>query len=483
MSNTSGFYVQKETDKNILSAFHELCTKYEPLIFQLQITLCTDDNFSIHRDQSFKDFYDSSLVKELVDGNAYLINTINVTMKNHILLFTRGELLTPPSPVFDYISSINRNNNANTPEAVTPEQKLGIYKFLQEKLCPISTPNVISTNLPNEYDALLSQHNSMLSKLEELNSELLIKNQEKSQELDKAYLNKRESLEAEYTDKTNTLQGKYDKNNSDLEQKYTVKASEVEDRAKELDDISSKLDNRNNTHVRREIRDKMLDDVEARIQDFGVSQSTSSKRKPVFVAIMSLISIFALLLGFSIWEAATEHAQRSSLVSTNKIQAVEMALKIIDIEDKNANSDFTMPTINFDNSILYWLWLRITFFSFGLFGSILFYIKWQNRWAENHSESEFQLQQFHVDVNRANWVIESCLEWRKETESAIPSVLLESITKGLFTNESKQLEQVIHPSDELASALLGSASKLKMNLGGNELEINKPGKIKPQSPK
>ena len=102
-------------------------------------------------------------------------------------------------------------------------------------------------------------------------------------------------------------------------------------------------------------------------------------------------------------------------------------------------------------------------------------------WAEEHSHSEFQMQQFYIDVNRANWVIESCLEWRKETESAIPTALLESITKNLFANESKDLEQVIHPSDELASALLGSASKLKMNVAGNELEFDKPGKIKPKS--
>ncbi|WP_299735651.1 hypothetical protein [uncultured Endozoicomonas sp.] len=55
------------------------------------------------------------------------------------------------------------------------------------------------------------------------------------------------------------------------------------------------------------------------------------------------------------------------------------------------------------------------------------------------------------------------------------------MTRNLFANESKELEQVLHPSDELASAILGSASRLKMNIAGNELEINKPGKIKPQT--
>lgn len=113
----------------------------------------------------------------------------------------------------------------------------------------------------------------------------------------------------------------------------------------------------------------------------------------------------------------------------------------------------------------------------------MYYIRWQNRWAEQHASSEFQLQQFHIDVNRANWVIESCLEWRKDTESVIPTVLLESITRNLFDNKTDDIEKAIHPSDELASALLGSASKLKMKIGENELEFDKPGKIKSQKSK
>jgi hypothetical protein len=37
---------------------------------------------------------------------------------------------------------------------------------------------------------------------------------------------------------------------------------------------------------------------------------------------------------------------------------------------------------------------------------------------------------------------------------------------------------VLHPADELASALLGSASRLKVKTEAGELEFDKPGKIK-----
>jgi hypothetical protein len=130
-----------------------------------------------------------------------------------------------------------------------------------------------------------------------------------------------------------------------------------------------------------------------------------------------------------------------------------------------------------DRTHLFWLWGRFTLFSFGLVGTLLFYIRWQNRWAEQHIGSEFQLQQFYIDVNRANWVIESCLEWRKETESAIPKELIASISKGLFVNNQAEPETVIHPADELASALLGTASKLRLRVGDSELDFDKPSRI------
>lgn len=240
------------------------------------------------------------------------------------------------------------------------------------------------------------------------------------------------------------------------------------------------MDDRDNTHVRREIRDNMLNDVKSRIENFGVSKATGKKRTPVFIGMIVLIATFGLLLGYTFWEAATVHKETmSQLEAIRNVSAIG-----VDGKDKlgiPAEIWAKVSATDVDRSALHWVWLRMALFSFGLVGSILYYIKWQNRWAEEHSQSEFQMQQFYIDVNRANWVLESCLEWRKETDSAIPTVLLESITKNLFVNESKELEQVIHPSDELASALLGSASKLKMNIAGNEIEFDKPGKIKPKA--
>ena len=80
-------------------------------------------------------------------------------------------------------------------------------------------------------------------------------------------------------------------------------------------------------------------------------------------------------------------------------------------------------------------------------------------------------------TNRANWVLESCLEWKKETDAEIPKELLHSFTRNLFQMDSVPKDCILNPADELASVLLGSSSKLKLKVGENELQFDKPGKI------
>lgn len=73
-------------------------------------------------------------------------------------------------------------------------------------------------------------------------------------------------------------------------------------------------------------------------------------------------------------------------------------------------------------------------------------------------------------------MVESCVEWRKERQSDVPTTLIESMTRGLFATRDMP-PPVLHPADELASALMGSASKVSLDLGGNKVNIDKPGKI------
>ncbi|RJF80922.1 hypothetical protein D3877_11850 [Azospirillum cavernae] len=105
-------------------------------------------------------------------------------------------------------------------------------------------------------------------------------------------------------------------------------------------------------------------------------------------------------------------------------------------------------------------------------GLLTWYLRWMNRWFERHSEAEFQLKQFELDVDRASWVVETALEWRQEQQAPMPDHLIESISRNLFSRSEKDEAADMHPADYLASALLGRASGLKLKLPGADLEYD-----------
>ena len=317
----------------------------------------------------------------------------------------------------------------------------------------------VDSGLSEEQNQLLSIHEGTLERLERLNEDLVRQSAKFREQVEKRFETKSTELEKE------TKEKQYN-----LEKDYAKKSEALEAKEKILEDKLDAIDDRDNTHVRREIRDKMLDDVKNRISNFGVSEATEKKRIPVLFGIILLMLFSLFLMVFTGYEINTAEKNHTVSVDTTEASSPE--------EDVTKTTQ-VKPHVEFayvDKAKIYWLWARFALFSFALLGTVLYYIKWQNLWAERHSASEFQLQQFYIDVNRANWAIESCLEWRKVTESVIPTELLKSITRNLFESEQSEIEQLTHPADELASALMGSASKLKLNLNGNELEFNKPGK-------
>jgi hypothetical protein len=210
----------------------------------------------------------------------------------------------------------------------------------------------------------------------------------------------------------------------------------------------------------------MLDDVKARIASFSVSKETRQQRTPISVLLASATIVLTCVLLFTFWELWTfETGMGRTIIAT-----------AVDNLRSGKNFDPNALVTLYPSSQRWALWGRAVILSAGLAGALLYYVRWHKSWADLHAQVEFNLQQFYIDVNRANWVVETCLEWSKETATAIPAPLLESLARGLFASTEPSVDKVLHPADELASALLGSASKLKLKIGDSELELNKPGK-------
>ncbi len=415
-------------DRAIIDCFKLLGEKYSvPTISVSALASSQLGNIDLNSDEN-EDFL------ALLEHNSTLINSSSIRIAGLSISFFRGGQYPPEkqSAIFDEIIlnwNPQQGNLSNT-------DKLDIVALINSELKAYEPGRFIESGLSEEQNQLLSIHQGTLDRLERLNEDLIKQSSDFRDNLEQRFESKTTELEKETKEKQDKLETEHDK-----------RTTEANNKEQEFIDKLGAIDDRDNTHVRRAIRDKMLSDVKERIDTFGVSKSTEKKRTPVFIGILIMIVAIALLLMYSIFQLDLLR----SYSPTNE---------------------------GVDTTRQYWLWIKISLLSIGLLATILYYIRWQNSWAEQHSSSEFQLQQFHIDVNRANWVIESCLEWRKETDSVIPTALLESITKNLFDNKTGDVEKAVHPSDELASALLGSASKLKMRVGENELEFDKPGKIK-----
>ena len=434
--------VPRLSDKSIVDAFKVLSSQYGvPTIHvgALGFTSIGAVNIS---DEESEDW------KTLLDLDSYLIDSMSLSIGGLNIAYARGGQYPheQKSPIYDEI--VLTWNNQGSP---TNKQKLEILAYLNDTLRPFEPGRVTDGAVSDENKQLLAIHQDTLKRLELLNEDLVRQSTDFRQKLEDQYDTKVEANDKELKLKL-----------EELGKDFSVRLADVDARDQTLQEKLAAIDDRNNTHVRREIRDRMLDDVKQRISKFGVSETTEKKRRPVLFGIFALIFTFTVLLGWTGLE-----------ISAVDRQSFSISTAIPSIPDGGLD----MPKADVDRTGLYMLWIRFTFFSLGLVGTLLYYIKWQNKWAEQHSSSEFQLQQFYIDVNRANWVIESCLEWRKDTESPIPRELLASITNGLFVNNQAEPERVIHPADELASALMGSASKLNLKVGDSELVFDKPKKI------
>lgn len=310
---------------------------------------------------------------------------------------------------------------------------------------------------------LIAIHSSILEKLEHTNANLV----EQTTDLQRQLHRDAEALIADERQKVESWR-------AGVELEVAERHRGLDEFKNQLDEVKKRIDDRSNTHARREARDRLLDEVKTRVEKFGVSQATESKRRSVAAGMYLLFVVLTMLLIYTVIEINQIHAAHDN--SAGAIGALAV------LGDKQPSNDIAMKLAaklseaNLEPRDLTWLWLRFSLGALGLIGSIIYYIRWQDRWANQHAVSEWQLRQFQLDISRANWVIESGLEWKTETDELMHETLIERITHGLFVKDNEPA-QVLHPADELASALLGSASKVNLRTAAGDLEFNKPSKV------
>ncbi len=122
-----------------------------------------------------------------------------------------------------------------------------------------------------------------------------------------------------------------------------------------------------------------------------------------------------------------------------------------------------------------YLLLRVPITAAAFAAAVIYYIRWNDRWFQQHADEEFRLKRLDLDIDRASWVVEMALEWKEEKGSDIPKELIDRLSRNLFT-EGEVREPIRHPSEDMLSKVLGASSGLRLQIPGlGEATFNRRG--------
>ena len=416
--------IPRASDKALISCFRELAKITG--VSQININALGFANIgAVDLDAELPDSLELILKK-----NSAIIDTISLSLPALPISFHRGGNHQPQdkSGIFDEIV-FRRNNNQG---AIDNEVIIEAIATINKKLKAFDAKR--SAAGPSEEQAQFDAiHNSNIERLESLNEELVKSTHDYRLQLDREYGERLAKLEADLDNKKTSLDEEFASKESTLSEQV----AELERKRKELDDSS-------NTHARREIRRDILKEIKSRQTKFSLTEGTNSLRKPIAIAMLGLIGIFVVLAGVSVKEFY-------DVLQGNDINKIIIA------------------------------GIKQAVYSAGAIGSVIFLIRWMNRWFELHSQSEFELKHFELDMERASWLVETSLEWKDAKGTAIPPELLDSLSNNLFSHDKEKIDPLHHPADQLASALMGSASSVKLKAGDSSIEID-PKKLAKSKP-
>jgi hypothetical protein len=358
------------------------------------------------------------LMKFISDQNAGVLSSVSANKGGLSVSVVRID-----SPLHD---ELRFNWNPQNQKPVLPdEERVKIISWFTSELVQLDPERGLftGTDVAEAAQNELALRSATIERFEQVQAKLAE---------DTAAFNK--TIQDNYLTEKAKLDDQLEEERGRLKKEFTRKKEELDKRAAELDEREANIDASDNTAARRQIRKDLLAELQRRSEKFALTSGTKRLRWPVHV--VSLAIIVAGLVG-----------------------AYFFGTK--------------MPAPENSNGIAYTIAIAKPFgLTFAAIATAFFYLRWLNRWFEQHAQAEFKLKQFQLDIERASWLVETALDWDAKQKNDLPKELLEGLSRNLFSFEDEKIDQVRHPVDELASALMGTASKVKLNIGGNEVELD-----------
>ena len=311
--------------------------------------------------------------------------------------------------------SLSRNRDIGDDEIYVaygeqPDDPAAVSRSLfaiHSQFVPLNRAGEIERALGPEMAEFYQRREEGLSRLENLTRKLVTETHDY-----------RIRLDAETAEHKRALTASSEERNQALENKYEERTTALEARERELDDRTAR-------HARRGQSRALQQKISDRSEKFTLTAATQRKRLSVHVIFIALLLLSGGLFTRSLLFPA-------------------------------------MPTDGVA------LWLELGRLPLGVLGfalTAIFYIRWNDQWFRQHADQEFRLQQLALDVDRAGYATEMLLEWQEDKGGEMPAVMVDRLTTGLFTDQTKAAT-VRHPSEDITAALLKAASSVRLNLPG-----------------
>lgn len=285
----------------------------------------------------------------------------------------------------------------------------------------------------------LAVRGEVLAQLQKLSSDITRDQFEYRKQLDiekeKFVDSERQRIEARLAELSND----YKLQSELLEEQYRLQNDKLLAREQAVNDAD-------NTTTRRATTESVLADVKQKAESFEFSNSVARGRFIVLILslIIAIFGIINIIFGTSHFSSFPFLAKSASELSAQPIQ----------------------------NDFATWLALAKIFGgSFLFISSIVYLIRYQSQWTNKAANVELDYQKFSRDLNRAHVAIEMCLEWNDKKEGQVPETLLNAMTNGLFSENQNKTEEILHPAEQLAAAMIRSAERIEFPLGGGKITM------------
>jgi hypothetical protein len=294
-----------------------------------------------------------------------------------------------------------------------------------------------------ETGSALDQSQAILNRVSSAIVTLVEHTSERQQQLDQT----RATLARDAEKAVKAIRGEADEKIKGIEANYEIKRQELVAREAELDD-------RANTHVRREFAKQM-----AALSDTQLKENLLTKSRTSFWVPLAICVVPVIILAYVV----------SSELGFIGIFANSIAK--IAVDGKLNADEKTILIGNVNYQILY-AQIRIVLQSLGIAALVWFALRMASSRYSLVSGWERDLHRFRLDTERAGFLVEGDLEARKVNQEGLPDVLLESFSRNLFSSsDSAHGPTSSEGLGGALNALLGQAAKVRVGSDGVNVEV------------